>query len=261
MSTSESSFIRPDGTPARVLVVDDESVLAELLGSALRHQGWETKTAANGWEALDKADTFDPDVVVLDIQMPGLDGMETLERLRKRKPHLPVLFLTARDAVADRVAGLRAGADDYVTKPFDLDEVTARIDALLRRSGMASVTAERVLTVGDLTLDEDSHDVARGRGCLTHALAFSNCEWTIAAVDSDRLFFPHEAQLLADSLPVSAEVQIIESEHGHDGFLIEAAQVERILAHALGEKPQSTPPNLSAIGDKEPLPAASSLVL
>ena len=154
MSTSESSFIRPDGTPARILVVDDESVLAELLGSALRHQGWETKTAANGWEALDKADTFDPDVVVLDIQMPGLDGMETLERLHKRKPHLPVLFLTARDAVADRVAGLRAGADDYVTKPFDLDEVTARIDALLRRSGMASITAERVLTVGDLTLDE-----------------------------------------------------------------------------------------------------------
>ena len=167
MSTSESNFIRPDGTPARILVVDDESVLAELLGSALRHQGWETKTAANGWEALDKADTFDPDVVVLDIQMPGLDGMETLERLRKRKPHLPVLFLTARDAVADRVAGLRAGADDYVTKPFDLDEVTARIDALLRRSGMASVTAERVLTVGDLTLDEDSHDVARGGEAIT----------------------------------------------------------------------------------------------
>ena len=151
MSTTESSFIRPDGTPARVLVVDDESVLAELLGSALRHQGWETQTAANGWEALDKADTFDPDVVVLDIQMPGLDGMETLERLRKRKPHLPVLFLTARDAVADRVAGLRAGADDYVTKPFDLDEVTA----------------ERVLTVGDLTLDEDSHDVARGGEAIT----------------------------------------------------------------------------------------------
>ncbi|MBF0943794.1 MAG: response regulator transcription factor [Actinomyces sp.] len=167
MSTTESSFIRPDGTPARVLVVDDESVLAELLGSALRHQGWETQTAANGWEALDKADTFDPDVVVLDIQMPGLDGMETLERLRKRKPHLPVLFLTARDAVADRVAGLRAGADDYVTKPFDLDEVTARIDALLRRSGMALVTAERVLTVGDLTLDEDSHDVARGGEAIT----------------------------------------------------------------------------------------------
>ena len=160
-TAADSRFIRPDGTPARVLVVDDESVLAELLGSALRHQGWETRTAANGWEALDCADTFDPDVVILDIQMPGLDGMETLERLRKKKPHLPVLFLTARDAVADRVAGLRAGADDYVTKPFDLDEVTARIDALLRRVGMTSATAERVLTVGDLTLNEDSHDVER----------------------------------------------------------------------------------------------------
>jgi len=162
VSTTESNFIRPDGTPARILVVDDESVLAELLGSALRHQGWETKTAANGWEALDKADTFDPDVVVLDIQMPGLDGMETLERLRKRKPHLPVLFLTARDAVADRGRG-----GGYGAKPFDLDEVTARIDALLRRSGMASISAERVLTVGDLTLDEDSHDVARGGEAVT----------------------------------------------------------------------------------------------
>ncbi len=158
---SESSFVRPDGTPARVLVVDDEAVLAELLGAALRHQGWETRTASNGWEALDAADDFDPDVVVLDIQMPGLDGMETLDRLRKKRPHLPVLFLTARDAVADRVAGLRAGADDYVTKPFDLDEVTARIDALLRRAGMASATVSHVLTVGDLALDEDSHDVSR----------------------------------------------------------------------------------------------------
>ena len=157
----ESTFVRPDGTPARILVVDDESMLADLLAAALRHQGWDTHTASNGWEALDEADSFDPDVVVLDIQMPGLDGMATLERLRKKKAHLPVLFLTARDAVADRVAGLRAGADDYVTKPFDLDEVTARIDALLRRAGMATNTVSHVLTVGDLVLDEDSHDVTR----------------------------------------------------------------------------------------------------
>ncbi|WP_216764432.1 response regulator transcription factor [Schaalia sp. 19OD2882] len=158
---NDSPYVRPDGTPARILVVDDEVFLADLLAAALRHTGWETRTASNGWEALDAADEFDPDVVVLDIQMPGLDGMETLERLRKKRPHLPVLFLTARDAVADRVAGLRAGADDYVTKPFDLDEVAARIDALLRRSGMASQTVRHVLTVGDLVLDEDSHDVTR----------------------------------------------------------------------------------------------------
>lgn len=159
--SAQNSFVRPDGTPVRVLVVDDEAVLAELLGAALRHQGWETRTAGNGWEALDAAREFTPDVVVLDIQMPGLDGMETLERLRKTSPHLPVLFLTARDAVADRVAGLRAGADDYVTKPFDLDEVVARIDALLRRAGMSAQTVSHVLTVGDLSLDEDSHDVSR----------------------------------------------------------------------------------------------------
>ncbi|WP_022867303.1 response regulator transcription factor [Schaalia vaccimaxillae] len=160
-SAAHATFVRADGTPARILVVDDEAVLAELLAASLRHQGWDTKTAGNGWEGLDLADDFDPDIVVLDIQMPGLDGMETLSRLRKKNPHLPVLFLTARDAVADRVAGLRAGADDYVTKPFDLDEVTARIDALLRRSGMASATVSHVLTVGDLVLDEDSHDVTR----------------------------------------------------------------------------------------------------
>lgn len=106
-----------------------------------------------------------------------------------------------------------------------------------------------------------SHDVARGRGCLTHALAFSNCDWVIAAVDSDRLFFPHEAQLLADSLPVPTDVEIIESEHGHDGFLIETAQVERILAHALGEKPQSTARNINAVDDTEPLPDISPLTL
>ena len=161
MTDTETSFVRPDGSPARILVVDDEEILAELLGAALRHQGWETATAGNGWEALDVARDLDPDVVVLDIQMPGLDGMETLERLRKTRPHLPVLFLTARDAVADRVSGLRAGADDYVTKPFDLDEVAARIDALLRRSGMSAQTSCHVLSVGDLVLDEDSHDVSR----------------------------------------------------------------------------------------------------
>jgi two-component system OmpR family response regulator len=162
VTDADPTFVRADGSSAHILVVDDEEVLAELLGAALRHQGWEVRTASNGWEALDAARDFDPDAVVLDIQMPGLDGMETLDRLRKTDPHLPVLFLTARDAVADRVTGLRAGADDYVTKPFDLDEVTARIDALLRRAGMSAQTVRHVLAVGDLELDEDSHDVQRG---------------------------------------------------------------------------------------------------
>ena len=161
VNAADSPFVRSDGSSARILVVDDEAVLADLLGAALRYQGWDVRTASNGWEALDQARGFDPDAVVLDIQMPGLDGLETLARLRKTDPHLPVLFLTARDAVADRITGLRAGADDYVTKPFDLDEVAARIDALLRRSGMSAATTRHFLTVGDLELDEDSHDVHR----------------------------------------------------------------------------------------------------
>ena len=124
MATQASS-----GAP-RVLVVDDEAMLADLLSQALRHEGWETATAKDGLDALAKATSFHPDVVILDVQMPRMDGLETLERLRARDPELPVLFLTARDAVADRVQGLRAGADDYVTKPFDLDEVAARVEAL-----------------------------------------------------------------------------------------------------------------------------------
>ena len=137
----------------RVLVVDDEAMLADLLSQALRHEGWETATAKDGLDALAKATRFHPDVVILDVQMPRMDGLETLERLRARDPELPVLFLTARDAVADRVQGLRAGADDYVTKPFDLDEVAARVEGLLRRVGRTQQAASTVLQVADLTLD------------------------------------------------------------------------------------------------------------
>lgn len=156
-----SSYVRADGTPARVLVVDDEASLSDLLAQALSYQGWQTATANTGFEAVTVARTLQPDVVVLDVQMPGMDGLETLERLRKENPRLPVLFLTARDSVEDRVHGLRAGADDYVTKPFDLNEVAARVDALLRRSGMSSAVVPAELRVGDLTLNEDSHEVNR----------------------------------------------------------------------------------------------------
>lgn len=159
--TNTPTYTRPDGSPAHILVVDDEKSLADLLAQALTYQGWTVKTAHNGWEALDAARTFTPDAVVLDIQMPGLDGLETLSRLRASTPHLPVLFLTARDAVEDRVTGLRAGADDYVTKPFDLNEVAARIDALLRRSGMSTTAPNAELTVGDLTLNENTYEVTR----------------------------------------------------------------------------------------------------
>jgi two-component system OmpR family response regulator len=153
---------RPDGSPVRVLVVDDESNLTELLSMALRYEGWDIKSAGTGSGAVRTAKEFRPDAVVLDMMLPDFDGMEVLRRLRDEDPTLPVLFLTARDAVEDRVAGLTAGGDDYVTKPFSLEEVVARVRALLRRSVAMSEDSSSMLVVGDLRLDEDSHEVFRG---------------------------------------------------------------------------------------------------
>jgi two-component system OmpR family response regulator len=151
-----------DGSPIRVLVVDDEPNLAELLTSALRYEGWDVSTALDGRDAIKLARESEPDVIVLDIMLPDLDGLSVLRRIRQNTPFLPVLFLTARDAVEDRVAGLTAGGDDYVTKPFSLEEVVARIRALLRRSGAATAQRDSTITVGDLVMDEDAHEVTRG---------------------------------------------------------------------------------------------------
>lgn len=153
---------RVDGSPLRVLVVDDEVNIAELVAMALRYEGFETRMAHTGSRAVAAAKEFGPDVVVLDMMLPDLDGLEVLRRVRTSAPDVPVLFLTARDAVEDRVAGLTAGGDDYVTKPFSLEEVVARLRALLRRAGARAAERENVLIVGDLTLDEDSHEVHRG---------------------------------------------------------------------------------------------------
>ncbi|MCD6640758.1 MAG: response regulator transcription factor [Nocardioides sp.] len=153
---------RADGSPVRILVVDDEVNIAELLSMALRYEGWDVQVAHTGTGAVEGVRAFRPDAVVLDIMLPDLDGLEVLRRVRADGNDVPVLFLTARDAVEDRVAGLTAGGDDYVTKPFSLEEVVARLRALLRRAGTAAATEDRhVLTVGDLVLDEDSHEVRR----------------------------------------------------------------------------------------------------
>ncbi|WP_396655231.1 response regulator transcription factor [Microbacterium sp.] len=153
---------RPDGAPVRVLVVDDEQMLTDLLSMALRMEGWEVRTAGSGLEALHGVRDFDPDAMVLDIMMPDLDGMAVLQRLRQTGNDVPVLFLTAKDAVADRVAGLTAGGDDYVTKPFSLEEVVARLRGLMRRAGTALTgDVDPTLRVGDLSLNEDSHEVER----------------------------------------------------------------------------------------------------
>jgi two-component system, OmpR family, response regulator len=152
---------RPDGTPVRVLVVDDEPSLAELLSSVLRYEGWEVRTAPDGADAVRVAKEFLPDAVVLDIMLPDFSGLEVLRRMRADIPQVCVLFLTAKDAVEDRVAGITAGGDDYVTKPFSLEEVLARLRGLLRRANLTREQAEGSLAVGDLTMDEDAREVRR----------------------------------------------------------------------------------------------------
>lgn len=160
--SSRSMLRHADGTAVRVLVVDDESTLTELLSMALRYEGWDVRGVGDGQAAVATAKTFQPDVVVLDIMLPDMDGLAVLRQLRSHVRDVPVLFLTAKDAVEDRIAGLTAGGDDYVTKPFSLEELVARLRALMRRVGMTSVRDDAIITVGDLTMDEDSHEVRRG---------------------------------------------------------------------------------------------------
>ncbi len=158
---------RADGKPIRVLVVDDEPVLAELVSMALRYEGWDIATAGDGAAAIALARDNPPDVVVLDVMLPDMSGLDVLKALRERQPGLPLLLLTAKDSVEDRIAGLTAGGDDYVTKPFSIEEVVLRLRALLRRTGVADDTSDAQLVVGDLVLDEDSHEVSRGGEPIT----------------------------------------------------------------------------------------------
>jgi two-component system OmpR family response regulator len=153
------------GAAGRLLVVDDEANIRALLSAALRLTGFDVRVAADGREALAAAAEFEPDLVVLDVMLPDLDGFEVAQRLRASDQPVPVLFLTARDAVDDRISGLAVGGDDYVTKPFSLEEVVLRIRAILRRSATAKTAStgrpRRVLRYADLQLDEEAHEVRR----------------------------------------------------------------------------------------------------
>ncbi|MDY3048302.1 MAG: response regulator transcription factor [Rothia sp. (in: high G+C Gram-positive bacteria)] len=151
----------PDGSAIRALVVDDEPMLEELVSVALKMVGWEVKSASQGPQALTLVRDWRPDVLVLDIMMPGFDGLELLSRIRKIYPNVPCLFLTAKDSVDDRILGLAAGADDYVTKPFSMEEVIIRLHRLVQRSGVA-VANDAELVVGDLVLNQDTREVTRG---------------------------------------------------------------------------------------------------
>ena len=149
----------PGPVGVRVLVVDDETAIADLVSTALRYEGFETATAGDGRAALEAVESFRPDLVVLDVMLPDLDGFEVQRRLGDRGVRVPVLFLTARDATEDKVRGLTLGGDDYVTKPFSLEELVARIRAVLRRAQGAAPTERLVFE--DLEMDEEAHEVAR----------------------------------------------------------------------------------------------------
>jgi len=153
----------PAARPTRVLVVDDEPNISALLSATLRLVAFDVRVAESGHGALVAIEEFEPDLVVLDVMLPDLDGFDVARRLRASGRVTPVLFLTARDAVEDRVTGLTAGADDYVTKPFSLEEVVLRIRAILRRTRpeLAGPADAGMLRYADLELDEDAHEVRR----------------------------------------------------------------------------------------------------
>ncbi len=146
-------------TAGRLLVVDDEDNLRSMLAAALAHNGFEVETASDGNEALASLSEHNSDLVVLDVMMPGIDGFEVCRRMRANADTTPVLFLTARGDTSDKVRGLKLGGDDYLEKPFSLEELTARIEAILRRTDAAD--AAPALMLGDLTLDEDAHQVVK----------------------------------------------------------------------------------------------------
>ncbi len=154
-------MVKKTGTEAKLLVVDDEPNIRELLSTSLRFAGFDVVAAANGREALIAAEEHNPDLAVLDVMLPDMDGFTVTRKLRAAGRLFPVLFLTAKDDTEDKVTGLTVGGDDYVTKPFSLDEVVARIRAVLRRT-QPMEGDDAVIRVDDLELDDDAHEVRRG---------------------------------------------------------------------------------------------------
>ena len=226
--TPQTRGAQSRSTPeARLLVVDDEPNIRELLSASLRYAGFEVATAADGQQALALADSFRPDLLVLDVMMPGLDGFGVVRRLRQSGRHTPVLFLTARDAAEDKVSGLTLGGDDYVTKPFSLDEVLARIRAVLRRSaGVQKVSEAPRLSFADIELDEESHEVIKA-GTL---ISLSPTEFKLLRY------------LMANAGRVLSKAQILDHVWNYD-FNGEANVVESYISY-LRRKIDTTEPRL-----------------
>jgi two-component system, OmpR family, response regulator len=210
---------------ARILVVDDEPNISDLVATVLRYEGFDVRVADTGRKALTAVRTFAPDLVVLDVMLPDLDGFEVHRRLTADGAATPVLFLTARDATEDKVRGLTMGADDYVTKPFSLEELVARARAILRRTkGDRSAGAR--LVFGDLEMDEDAHEVRRGDRTLE-----------LTATEFNLLRF-----LMMNPRRVVSKSQILDHVWHYD-FRGEANVVETYISY-LRKKVDATPPPL-----------------
>jgi two-component system OmpR family response regulator len=151
---------RPMSEPHRILVVDDEPNIVDVIAMALRFQGFAVESAATGADAIAAVEAFRPHLVLLDVMLPDMEGFDVARRLGGERGRVPIVFLTARDATHDKVRGLTVGGDDYVTKPFSLEELVARIRTILRRTGALEEASSR-LTFEDVTLDEDAHEVTR----------------------------------------------------------------------------------------------------
>ncbi|WP_432079459.1 response regulator transcription factor [Streptomyces sp. YPW6] len=193
--------------PQRILIVDDEPAVREALRRSLAFEGYGTEVAVDGYDALATAEAYAPDLIVLDIQMPRMDGLTAARRIRATGSTTPILMLTARDTVGDRVTGLDAGADDYLVKPFELDELFARIRALLRRSSYASAAAagaeapdDDILSFADLRMDLTTREVTRGE----RRVELTRTEFTLL-----EMFLSHPRQVLTRE-------QILKSVWGFD---------------------------------------------
>jgi two-component system, OmpR family, response regulator len=166
MEQSDNSF--------RILVVDDEPNIVDVIAMALRYQGFEVAAASTGTDALNRVKAFRPHLIVLDVMLPDMEGFDVAERLGAQRADVPIIFLTARDSTEDKIRGLTTGGDDYVTKPFSLEELVARIRTVLRRTGAAAPESAR-LTFEDLELDEDTMEVTRAGEAIDLTATESAC--------------------------------------------------------------------------------------
>jgi len=221
---------RRDGGALRALVVDDERQLAEIISDMLRLEGWQVATAIDARTALLAQQQLLPDVAILDIRLPDADGVQLLTELRKMQPELCVLFLTSRTSIEERIAGLRAGADDYVTKPFSFQEVLVRLQGLVRRSGLTSSTSLALLQVGDLVLDPATREVRRGGRSI---------ELTATEFELLRLLMVNAGRVVSKS-------EILEGVWGQ-GFAVQGHIVELYISYLRRKVDAGFPPMIRTV--------------